>query len=122
MEDEIDIGIKVKKEPRKAHNLPFLPEEEEMSEEEVEQMLQERYKNVSRFVTYAEDDYETKGSFQRNILMLSTKDSTIWKVKCMVGCENHSAFGLMQKYVDLQSFGTKLQLAKKSVLYIDEKK
>ncbi|KAK9282782.1 hypothetical protein L1049_011003 [Liquidambar formosana] len=109
-DSDFDDGIKVKKEPGKAHNLPFLPKEEEMSEEELEKMLEERYKNGSGFVTYAEDDYETKGSVQRNILMPSAKDPTIWKVKCMVGRERHSAFCLMQKYVDLQSFGTKLQI------------
>ncbi|KAK9273538.1 hypothetical protein L1049_018348 [Liquidambar formosana] len=84
MEDEIDTGIKVKKEPGKAHNLPFL------LEKEVEKMLQERYKNVSGFVTYAEDDYETKGSVQRNILMPSAKDPTVWKVKCMEHVNNEN--------------------------------
>ncbi|RVW97641.1 Protein RNA-directed DNA methylation 3 [Vitis vinifera] len=73
-------------------------------------MLEERYKDGSKFVTYAEDDYETKRSVQRNSLIPSIKDPTIWKVKCMVGRERLSAFCLMQKYVDLQSLGTKLQI------------
>uniref|UniRef100_F6HB58 NGN domain-containing protein n=1 Tax=Vitis vinifera TaxID=29760 RepID=F6HB58_VITVI len=73
-------------------------------------MLDERYKDGSKFVTYAEDDYETKRSVQRNSFIPSIKDPTIWKVKCMVGRERLSAFYLMQKYVDLQSLGTKLQI------------
>ncbi|KAM7526857.1 hypothetical protein LguiA_016759 [Lonicera macranthoides] len=42
--------------------------------------------------------------------MPSAEDPTIWKVKCMVGRERHSAFCLMQKYVDLKSLGTELQI------------
>ncbi|RVW12274.1 Protein RNA-directed DNA methylation 3 [Vitis vinifera] len=110
LEDGFNTGLKVKNEPGKAHNLPFFPKEEELSEEELEKMLEERYKDGSKFVTYAEDDYETKRSVQRNSLIPSIKDPTIWKVKCMVGRERLSAFCLMQKYVDLQSLGTKLQI------------
>ncbi|KAJ9684691.1 hypothetical protein PVL29_016920 [Vitis rotundifolia] len=110
LEDEFNTGLIVKNEPGKAHNLPFFPKEEELSEEELEKMLEERYKDGSKFVTYAEDDYETKRSVQRNSLIPSIKDPTIWKVKCMVGRERLSAFCLMQKYIDLQSLGTKLQI------------
>ena len=86
LEDGFNTGLKVKNEPGKAHNLPFFPKEEELSEEELEKMLEERYKDGSKFVTYAEDDYETKRSVQRNSLIPSIKDPTIWKVKCMVQC------------------------------------
>ncbi|KAI3509904.1 hypothetical protein L1887_25429 [Cichorium endivia] len=56
-------------------------------------------------------------------------DPTIWKVKCMVGRERHSAFCLMQKYIDLKALGTKLQIIfafavehVKGFIYIEAKK
>ncbi|XP_059666033.1 protein RNA-directed DNA methylation 3 [Cornus florida] len=110
LEDESDTEVKVKKEPGKVHNVPFLPKEEEMSEEELEKYLEERYRPGSSFVTYAEDGYESKRSVERNAFIPSAKDPTVWKVKCMVGRERHSVFCLMQKFVDLQSLGSKLQI------------
>ncbi|GFZ14691.1 kow domain-containing transcription factor 1 [Actinidia rufa] len=73
-------------------------------------MLEERYERGSGFVTYAEDAFGAKSSYEGNVVIPSSKDPTIWKVKCMVGRERHSAFCLMQKYVDLLSLGTKLQI------------
>ena len=58
--DEFNTGQKVKNEAGKAHNLPFFPNEKELSEEDLENMVEECYKDGSKFVTYAEDDYETK--------------------------------------------------------------
>ncbi|KAK4385688.1 protein RNA-directed DNA methylation 3 [Sesamum angolense] len=81
-----------------------------MSEEELERMFEERYKPGAGFVTYAEDGDEHKKSVDRGIYVPSAKDSKIWKVKCMVGRERYSAFCLMQKYVDLEYLGTKLQI------------
>ena len=85
-DDEIDIGLKVQNEPEKVHNLPFFLKEEELSEDELEKMLKERYKDGSKLVSYAEDDYETKRSVQRDAFVSSLKDPTMWKVKCMVQC------------------------------------
>ncbi|PIN24453.1 RNA polymerase II transcription elongation factor DSIF/SUPT5H/SPT5 [Handroanthus impetiginosus] len=109
LEDEFSNELQVNNEPGKVPQLPFVPKEEEMSEEELERMLEERYKPGAGFVTYA-DDYENKKSIDRDIYVPSAKDPTIWKVKCMVGRERHSAFCLMQKYVDLENLGTKLQI------------
>ena len=51
----------------KAHNLPFFPNEKELSEEDLEKMVEECYKDGSKFVTYAEDDYETKRSVKKKL-------------------------------------------------------
>ena len=83
-EDEFGTEVKVKNEPGKAPQFPVLPKEEEMSEEELEKMLQERYKPGSSFVTYAEDGYDSKRSVERNAFIPFARDPTIWKVKCMV--------------------------------------
>ncbi|XP_057979247.1 protein RNA-directed DNA methylation 3 isoform X2 [Malania oleifera] len=109
-EEEFDMDVKEKNETGKAQNLPFLPKEEELTVDEFERALEERYKSGSGLVTYADDENDSKRSIDRNFLMPSAKDPTIWKVKCMVGRERHSAFCLMQKYIDLQSLGTKLQI------------
>ncbi|KAI3458924.1 hypothetical protein Pfo_015587 [Paulownia fortunei] len=110
LEDEFSSELKVNNEPGKVPPLPFLPKEEEMSEEELERMLEERYKPGAGFVTYMEDGYEHKKSIDRDIYVPSAKDPKIWKVKCMVGRERYSAFCLMQKYVDVENLGTKLQI------------
>lgn len=86
LQDEVDTQVKVKSEPGKAGHLPFLPKEEEMTEEEIDKMLEERYKRGSNFVTYAEDRFESKRSTDRNAMAPSHKDPIIWKVKCMVYC------------------------------------
>ncbi|XAR72143.1 hypothetical protein NMG60_11018679 [Bertholletia excelsa] len=110
LEDEFQTQVKVKNEPGKAHNFPLFPKEEVLSEEELDKMLEERYKPGSSFVTHAEDAFEYKRMTEENGIMPSSKDPTIWKVKCMVGRERYSAFCLMQKYVDLNSLGMKLQI------------
>ncbi|KAK3007686.1 hypothetical protein RJ639_013726 [Escallonia herrerae] len=110
LEEEFGSEVKVKNEPVKAPHLPLLPKEEEMTEEELEKMLEERYKPGSNFIRCAEDGYEAKRLIERDAIIASAKDPTIWKVKCMVGRERHSAFCLMQKYVDFKSLGTKLQI------------
>ncbi|KAL5735057.1 hypothetical protein ACOSP7_032918 [Xanthoceras sorbifolium] len=110
MEEDLDTHLKVKNELGKAHNLPFIPKEEEVDEEEFDKMMEERFKQGSRFINYAEDDYENKRLVERDYRMPSSEDPTMWKVKCMVGRERHSAFCLMQKFADLKSLGTKLQI------------
>ncbi|XP_043704580.1 protein RNA-directed DNA methylation 3 [Telopea speciosissima] len=107
--DKTDAELKDKNEAGKSHHLPFIPKEEELSDDELAELLKERYRPGSRHVVYAEDDYEDKSSLAGNGLMPSDDDPTIYKVKCMVGRERYSVFCLMQKYVELQSLGTKLQ-------------
>lgn len=82
LEDEFPFDLNDNNQSGKVPIPPFIPKEEEMSEEELERMLGERYKPGSGFVTYAEDD-EHKNSVD-SVYMPSHKDSTIWKVKCTV--------------------------------------
>ncbi|EOY18833.1 Kow domain-containing transcription factor 1, putative [Theobroma cacao] len=107
MEEELDLNVNI--EAGKTHNLPFVPKEE-VIEEEFDKIMEERYKDGAGFVTYAEDSYEAKGSIDRNSALPSSKDPTIWKVKCVVGRERHSAFCLMQKFIDMRSLGNILQI------------
>ncbi|XP_004308761.1 PREDICTED: transcription elongation factor SPT5-like [Fragaria vesca subsp. vesca] len=110
MEEELEAEPIVQSEPGKARNLPFIPKEEEVDGEEFERMMEERYRTGSTYVTYAEDNYENKRSIDGIVLEPSAKDPVVWKVKCAVGRERHSAFCMMQKFVDLASMGTKLQI------------
>ncbi|XP_061363980.1 protein RNA-directed DNA methylation 3 [Gastrolobium bilobum] len=99
-------------EPAKGHgSLPFIPKEEVMDEEEFDRMMEERYGECSRFVTFAGDEFDDK-AMEPNSLHTGVKEltPTIWKVKCTVGRERLSAFCLMQKFADLKSLGTKLQI------------
>jgi hypothetical protein len=84
MEEEFGTESKIDKEPGKDPSLPVFPKEEEMNEEEFDKLMEERYKDGSNFVRYAEDDFENKRAIDRNNLVPSAKDPTIWKVKCMV--------------------------------------
>ncbi|XVE68778.1 hypothetical protein DITRI_Ditri09bG0097400 [Diplodiscus trichospermus] len=107
MEEEPDHIVN--NEPGKSHNHPFVPKEE-VIEEEFDKMMEKRYRDGAGFVTYAEDSYEAKGSIDRNSTVPSSKDPNLWKVKCVVRRERHSAFCLMQKFVDMKSLGNKLQI------------
>lgn len=108
--DEFDSEPKVKSEPGRSEQVRLFPKEEELSGDELEKMLEERYKSGSGYVRYAEDDYDNKRSVDRSFLIPSVMEPTIWKVKCKVGRERHTVFCLMQKYVDLKVLGTKLQI------------
>ncbi|KAJ0103247.1 hypothetical protein Patl1_06019 [Pistacia atlantica] len=110
MQEEVAAQLKVNNEQGKSYNLPFFPKEEVIDEVEFGKLMEERYKDGSNFVSYVGDDYESKRMVDSNYHMAYHKDPIVWKVKCMVGRERHSAFCLMQKFVDLQSFGTKLQI------------
>ncbi|GMH13299.1 hypothetical protein Nepgr_015140 [Nepenthes gracilis] len=101
---------KGKSEAGKSQQLPFLPKEEELSGDELERILEERYRNGSQYVRYADDDYEMKRSEDGSFVLPYLPDPPIWKVKCKVGREKHTVFCLMQKYVDLKLLGTKLQI------------
>ncbi|KAI3793475.1 hypothetical protein L1987_36094 [Smallanthus sonchifolius] len=131
-EDELGPGPdpdpEVKAEP-KTPNIPFFPKEEEMTEEEMDKLMEARYKPGANFVKYAEDRTEAARNDERNTFIPLVKDPTIWKVKCTVGRERHSAFCLMQKYVDLKALGTKLQIISafavermKGFIYIEAEK
>ena len=80
MEEDFDIELKVKQEPGKTQNTPIVPKEEEMDEEEFDRMMEERYRHHPALVRYAEDSQ----ALDRDAILLSKKDPTIWKVKCMV--------------------------------------
>lgn len=128
LQDDFGPDIEVKAEP-KTPNIPFFPKEEEMDEEELEKIMEERYKPGSTFVKYAEDRTEAANTDERSTHVSYVDDPTIWKVKCMVGRERHSAFCLMQKYVDLKALGTKLQIISafavehvKGFIYIEAEK
>nr|XP_010312594.1 protein RNA-directed DNA methylation 3 [Solanum lycopersicum]XP_010312595.1 protein RNA-directed DNA methylation 3 [Solanum lycopersicum] len=109
LEEEFGSNAEIKNEPARTPQPPVI-KEEEMDGEELERMLRERYKPGSSFVTYAEDADDRKRQSEQDTLVPSLKDPTIWKVKCTVGRERHSAFCLMQKYIDLLALGTKLQI------------
>ncbi|XP_058181374.1 protein RNA-directed DNA methylation 3-like [Rhododendron vialii] len=122
-EDEFTALVKFEDKPGKAHYFPFGYDEGELSGEELEKLVEERYKPSSSFLTYAEGEYEPRrldaglavvtyepGGLVADAIAPSSEDPTIWKVKCAVGRERLSAFCLMQKYVDFQSLGTKLNI------------
>ncbi|GAB4836401.1 hypothetical protein Ancab_001312 [Ancistrocladus abbreviatus] len=108
--NDCEAEIKEKNQPGKSHELPFMPKEEELSGDELERVLEERYRSGSGYVTYAEDAFETKRSAEGNFIPSSLLDPPIWKVKCKVGRERQTVFSLMQKYMDLKLLGTKLQM------------
>ncbi|PKI74559.1 hypothetical protein CRG98_004886 [Punica granatum] len=108
-EEEYDLGTNDKNDQSKSHSLPVFPKEEEF-EEEFDKMMEERYKNASAFLRFAEDEPDLRRFVEEDASIPSIKDPTTWKVKCAVGRERNSAFCLMQKYVDLQALGKKLQI------------
>ncbi|KAJ0661255.1 putative ribosomal protein L2, domain 2 [Helianthus annuus] len=121
-------GPEVKAEP-KTPSIPFYPKEEEIDEEDMDKLMEARYKPGAGFVKYAEDRPQAARMDERNTVMQSLKDPTIWKVKCTVGRERHSVFCLMQKYVDVEALGTKLQIISafavehvKGFIYIEAEK
>ncbi|KAL5976630.1 hypothetical protein ACLOJK_020963 [Asimina triloba] len=100
--------------------VPFLVKEEELSDEELENLLKQRYRHGSEHVVCADESKETTEYDDREALMASMKDPTLWRVKCAVGREQYLAFCLIQKYFDVQSLGTKLPMI--SVLALDHMK
>ncbi|XP_077220123.1 kow domain-containing transcription factor 1 [Tasmannia lanceolata] len=104
--DDVEKEAKDENKAGKAHRLPFLVKEEDLSDDELEKLLRHRYRHD---VVYAEE-HESKEYDDRESLVHSMKDPTIWRVKCMVGRERQIAFCIIQKYVDLQSLGTKLEI------------
>lgn len=66
-------------------NLPSVPKEEVIDEEEFDRMMEERYGQNSRFISFAGDDFDDK-IIEPDSLITGVKEfiPTIWKVKCTV--------------------------------------
>ncbi|KAL9271144.1 RNA-directed DNA methylation 3-like protein [Drosera capensis] len=94
----------------RSNPVPFLPKEEELSGDELEKFLEERYRRGSGFVRYAGDAFETKATAAGAFALPSIQDSPLWKVKCKVGREKNTVFCLMQKFADLKLTGKSLQI------------
>ncbi|CAL9773923.1 unnamed protein product [Musa acuminata subsp. burmannicoides] len=90
-----------------SHHLPFFVKEE-LSGDELEELINDRYAHGSDHVTYNDDSAECDVKASEADGM---KDVIIWKVKCMVGRERQMTFCFMQKYVELENLGTKLQIS-----------
>ncbi|XP_050938487.1 protein RNA-directed DNA methylation 3 isoform X2 [Cucumis melo] len=111
MEENLGTLPTFKNDDAKAQDIPFFPKEEEMNEEEFDRMMEEVYNRAPGLGAFADENYENKNSTGRNPPAQSAKETiSLWKVKCMVGRERQSVFCLMQKFVDLHSFGNKLQI------------
>lgn len=89
LEEEFGAEIKMESDLGKAPQLPVFPKEEQMSEDELDKMMEERYKPGAGFVTFAEDRYD-KRTIERNTIIPSAEDPTIWKVKCTVILSSNS--------------------------------
>lgn len=64
-------------------HLPFFVKEEELSGDELEELIKDRYGRSSKYVVHAEDSKESGDEVSAADLM---KDPTVWKIKCMVCC------------------------------------
>ncbi|XP_042427174.1 protein RNA-directed DNA methylation 3-like isoform X1 [Zingiber officinale] len=106
-EDEDEDNFKLENEKLgvgKSHHLPFLVKEEELSGDELEELIKERYGPGSEHVIHNDNPIECEDKEVGELGM------PIWKVKCMVGREQQMAFCLMQKYVELDFLEAKLQI------------
>uniref|UniRef100_A0A0D9WID3 KOW domain-containing protein n=1 Tax=Leersia perrieri TaxID=77586 RepID=A0A0D9WID3_9ORYZ len=116
-EEDIDDGFFTEgkaeninlKRTERSHPLPFLGivKEEELSGDELEEFIKERYSSRVKHTAFDGSTNVDDDEFTMDGLL---KEPTIWKIKCMVGRERQMAFCLMQKYVDLQKFGTKVPI------------
>nr|CAB3461038.1 unnamed protein product [Digitaria exilis] len=95
------------KRTERSHPLPFLVKEEELSGDELEEFIRNRY---SSGVKYAADRNYVREDDDDFPMDDALKEPTIWRVKCMVGRERQMAFCFMQKFVDLQKIGTKVPI------------
>ncbi|RLN30535.1 hypothetical protein C2845_PM05G32910 [Panicum miliaceum] len=95
------------KRTERSHSLPFLVKEEELSGDELEEFIRNRYSNG---VKYAADRSYSREDDDIFPMDGALKEPTIWRVKCMVGRERQMAFCFMQKFVDLQKIGTKVPI------------
>uniref|UniRef100_A0A0E0DTM4 KOW domain-containing protein n=1 Tax=Oryza meridionalis TaxID=40149 RepID=A0A0E0DTM4_9ORYZ len=98
------------KRTERSHPLPFLGivKEEELSGDELEEFIKDRYSSrVKHHTPFDGSTNVQDDEFTEDGLL---KEPVIWRIKCMVGRERQIAFCLMQKYVDLQKFGTKVPI------------
>lgn len=87
------MGANVNNDQFKSHNLPVFPKEEEF-EEEFDKMMEERYKNASAFLRFAEDEHNNIRRFvEEDSSIPSITDPTTWKVKCAVFPFHHMQCG-----------------------------
>lgn len=130
----------------RSHQLPFFLKNEDLTVEEHERLIRERYSNLATCET---DTKQTDRIFSR-----SSKDLSIWKVKCMVcffsheitsnpifqqnlnvlfaiqvGRETLVTVGLFQKFIHMNTIGTKLPIVSvfslehiKGCVYIEAEK
>ncbi|KAF0925336.1 hypothetical protein E2562_016028 [Oryza meyeriana var. granulata] len=116
-DDDVDDGFFTKgkednvnsKRTERSHPLPFLGivKEEELSGDELEEFIKDRYSSRVKHTPFDGSTNVHDDEFTMDGLL---KEPTIWRIKCMVGRERQMAFCLMQKYVDLQKFGTKVPI------------
>eukprot|EP00252_Welwitschia_mirabilis_P027077 TRINITY_DN9158_c0_g1_i3.p1 TRINITY_DN9158_c0_g1~~TRINITY_DN9158_c0_g1_i3.p1 ORF type:complete len:1022 (-),score=279.00 TRINITY_DN9158_c0_g1_i3:488-3553(-) len=115
----IDEGNELpEEEDTRMHRRPFLPrdEQDEQDVDDLERMLQQRYSTHSDHIEYDEETTEV----EQQALLPSVKDPKLWMVKCAIGKEREAAVCLMQKFIDLQSQGTDLQI--RSAIALDHLK
>ncbi|ONK75729.1 uncharacterized protein A4U43_C03F19930 [Asparagus officinalis] len=105
-----DINKESSKDFKGAGKSPYLPifvKEEEVSGDELEELIKDRYGKGSEYVVYDEDPKQDNAAVSVEHL---AGDPNIWKVKCMVGKEQQIVLSLMHKYADLQRLGTKMDI------------
>ncbi|XP_066364221.1 protein RNA-directed DNA methylation 3-like isoform X2 [Miscanthus floridulus] len=95
------------KRTERSHPLPFLVKEEELSGDELEEFIKNRYSNRGKYAADRSYSREDDDIFPNDCAL---KEPTIWRVKCMVGRERQMAFCFMQKFVDLRKIGTKVPI------------
>lgn len=94
-------------EDTRMHRRPFLPrDEQEQDVEDLERLIQQRYAARSDHVEYDEETTDV----EQQALLPSVKDPKLWMVRCAIGHEREAAVCLMQKYIDMQTQGTDLQI------------
>ncbi|KAK7280515.1 hypothetical protein RJT34_25579 [Clitoria ternatea] len=106
-DDDFDVVPRMPNESGKGQSsIPFVPKEELVDEEEFDRIMEERYGDPSRFLSFTEDLFDDKTIDPSLHIDANEMIPTVWKVKCTVGRERLSACCLMQKFVDLKSLGT----------------
>ncbi|KAJ3696098.1 hypothetical protein LUZ60_001475 [Juncus effusus] len=89
--------------PKEKSFIPFIVKEEELSGDELEELIRERYGRGSGLRHADYEDHDIGGPDP-------TKDPTVWRLKTGVGRERQVVFCFMQKYVDFHNRGNKLQI------------
>ncbi|TKY50801.1 RNA-directed DNA methylation 3 [Spatholobus suberectus] len=121
-DEDFNAVPRMMSEPAKGQSsLPRVPKEELIDEEEFDRILEERFRDPSRFIKFA-DEFDEDRMMDPSSIHDGVQElfPNIWKVKCTVGRERLSAFCLMQKFADLNSLGTTLKI--KSAFAVDHMK